>query len=1104
MDAPDHYSRKPCFLVRLRRTARRLGFLALLVAMTLVALKYWGYDKLDDEVRARVEEQLRERFPKLIVKVNSARRLQGKGIEVRGIRLSLPGRGKPQLLAYIDEVLGECDTHLPDFITHVPEFRRLRVRGLKLQAQRQPDGTWSLAHLVPSPISGELRIPSIAIENGELVITDPKRGSVSLRNINVTMNPEARPKSSGTSAAPLLRLRGKLAGDHFDKVELHGLFDPASGQWELRGAVEGLEFNPRLTAALPREVGDALAPLASIQGRTHFGFRVSRRLPAKGPAQAAPPLEFEADGQIAEGRIDDGRLPDPLTEVAATIHCDNEKLRIENLSARCGQTVIESLSAELHGLSPGSPLTVSLSAKQVDLNQWREVPLPAELRDAWKRFSPEGTINIGGRLHFDGQQWHPQLTAECLDLSVEYDRFKYRVDGGVGTIKLMYDHLTADVRFLAGSQTVHCTCDVQQPGKLFTGSIDLRSLGPILIDDQAIMALEPQWQTIVRSFRPRGSVEFTARFGRQRPDDIVHRQITLKLHELTIEYDKFRYPIDRITGELKLQDNYWTFENLKGKNDSAAIAGSGKWLPVPDRDGNQLHLRFDASSVPLDDELRQALQPGVQRLWSNLRPRGTLDDVTVLLTYNPARRVLAVEVDASKRDGSIAVPGRRPGTSGSPVSIEPTWFRYRFDDLTGDFHYDSRQGLATLKNVRARHDKTTVQTAGTCRILADGSGDVRLTGLTAERIVPDHELLSALPGGIGQALERLDLAGRFNMTGALGIAMPPRDGPTGLDWNLSFDIEDGSLQAGLPVEHIRGQVQLMGKSDGKSIVSRGQLDVDSAMVRGVQLTQIRGPLYIDSRRLLAGTWAERDIQGHVPHWVTATTMDGRLALDGEFVFADGRFNVNTTLENADLKRVTQELAPSQRNLTGKVFALVNLGGTTQGVHTWRGQGEARLTEANIYELPVMVSLLSLLSIKPPDRTAFTTSNMEFRIEGDDVEFTHIDFAGDAISLKGRGWMNNRQEVNLTFYTQLGRDEMQLPIFRPVMGEINRQFLLIEVTGPLNHPSVTKTPFPQLNEQLSQMFPELAARAEERREDPNRGLWGGRKLLQPGSLWPRKE
>src|SRR5688572_5325427 len=422
MDAPTQ-SRKPCLAIRLRRSVRRLGFLGLLAAVTLVALKYWGFSKLDDEVRDRVEERLRACYPELIVKVNSARRLEGRGIEVRGISLSLPVRGKkPELLAYIDEVLGECDTHLPDFITHVPEFRRLRVRGLKIHAGRQSGGSWNLARLLPSANSRPATIPTIAVENGALVVTDPKRGSVSLRDINLTVSPEARPDPAAVRQ-PLVRLKGTLGGDHLERVELQGLFDPATGQWELRGAVEGLVFNPRLTAALPQEVGDALAPLSSISGRTHFGFRLASRLPA-GKRQPAPALEFEADGQIAEGRIDDERLPDPLTEVAATIHCDNESLRIENLSARCGQMVIETLTAELHLLSPGGPLTVEeFSAQQVDLKRLRH-SIPRELRDAWERFSPEGTINVAGKLHFDGRRWHPQLEAECLDLSVMYDRFK--------------------------------------------------------------------------------------------------------------------------------------------------------------------------------------------------------------------------------------------------------------------------------------------------------------------------------------------------------------------------------------------------------------------------------------------------------------------------------------------------------------------------------------------------------------------------------------------------------------------------------------------------------------------------------------------------------
>src|SRR5207253_2860985 len=137
------------------------------------------------------------------------------------------------------------------------------------------------------------------------------------------------------------RVRGTLSGDHVEHVELDGLLDPVTCQWELRGAVEGLEFSPRLRTALPQELSGTLAPLSSIRGRTFFGFHATR-----GPRQAsqpnpAPVVQFRVDGKISEGRIDDARLPEPLTDVEARIHCDNSGIRIDDLSARCGATQIE-------------------------------------------------------------------------------------------------------------------------------------------------------------------------------------------------------------------------------------------------------------------------------------------------------------------------------------------------------------------------------------------------------------------------------------------------------------------------------------------------------------------------------------------------------------------------------------------------------------------------------------------------------------------------------------------------------------------------------------------------------------------------------------------
>ena len=110
------------------------------------------------------------------------------------------------------------------------------------------------------------RAPQATITDGTLEIVDPTqlpRGTTSglmLRNIELSVAPEKQ--SEQQAGQVLLRVRGTLSGDHVERVELAGSLDPVTCQWELRGAVEGLEFSPRLRAALPQELSATLAPLS--------------------------------------------------------------------------------------------------------------------------------------------------------------------------------------------------------------------------------------------------------------------------------------------------------------------------------------------------------------------------------------------------------------------------------------------------------------------------------------------------------------------------------------------------------------------------------------------------------------------------------------------------------------------------------------------------------------------------------------------------------------------------------------------------------------------------------------------------------------------------
>ncbi len=181
------------------------------------------------------------------------------------------------------------------------------------------------------------------------------------------------------------------------------------------------------------------------------------------------------------------------------------------------------------------------------------------------------------------------------------------------------------------------------------------------------------------------------------------------------------------------------------------------------------------------------------------------------------------------------------------------------------------------------------------------------------------------------------------------------------------------------------------------------------------------------------------------------------------------------MANGDVAQFSRSIHSQRHDISGKVFAVLHLAGTAAGLHTLQGNGQVRLREADIYELPVMVQLLKVLSLRQPDTTAFTSSDVDFRVQGEQLYLDRIDFSGDAISLKGKGWMDLNRQINLDFYALLGRHELQLPVIRTLLAEASRNILSIQVVGDIDAPKVNKKALPELDETLQRLFPEAAAR-----------------------------
>ena len=459
----------------------------------------------------------------------------------------------------------------------------------------------------------------------------------------------------------------------------------------------------------------------------------------------------------------------------------------------------------------------------------------------------------------------------------------------------------------------------------------------------------------------------------------------------------------------------------------------------------------------LERELRDALPSGMRRIWDDVDPRGNAE-FTAQVRHRVKARRTEVELEAAPQADT--------------VSIEPTWFPYRLERLRGRLLW--KDGRLRFEDVRGAHARTTVSAEGVCRFTPDGGWHVSFERLAADRFRADHDVLQALPAGLEQAVSGVRLRGMLSVDGALEIySTAPTvvagsggrsetiPGPAAAAWDVQLDMEQASLDVGVPLAHVHGGIRLRGQSDGRTWRTVGDIAIDSAMWNGVQMTAVRGPLVMDPTGAVFGSAAGGDPLV-ATRQLTARVADGTLTVDGSVTAGDaGGFTVTAALAAADLERLAGDMSGGSNHSKGRVHGGIEIRGSRAGTHSLAGQGQVRLSDADIYELPVMMSLLKILRVKAPDRKAFTSSLVDFRIEGPHAYLDTIELSGDAISLVGNGELDFDSNIKLMLRPIMGEAQTQLPAIKRMLGGASGQFVIVRVDGTIADPLTSTEAFPTL-------------------------------------------
>jgi hypothetical protein len=1083
-----------------------------IVVVAAAVAAFCLYQQADSKIRHHVQAKLEQHYPGLKIKLRSAQRVEGKGIRVFDLSINDPNVAGPcGELLWAEEALFECPTDWQELVKGDLPVRRVTIRRPTLRIAHLPDGTWSAGKLLPPPQSGSCT-PETTIEGAAIEIVDPSKSPAStlvIRDLNLAFGPVGG-QAPGANRN-LRQFRGTLAGDCLRRAEFEGWVDIRTSAYSIRGKAEGIEISPELRDSLPEPLATKLAAIGQLRGQAELTFQLDH------DKTAAVPLRFDVSGRLARGRIDDPRLPQPMTDIEATFRLSNAGYAIDGLTARSGRTAL-AVTCQGAGYDSTYPLALRAAIRRLDLDPALFRVLTPSLQNAWRHYSPAGQIDVDAQLQYDGRSWQPpQISVKCLDVSFSHYKFPYRLDHGSGSLTLKDDVLKVDLTAFAGRQPVVVTAEANTPFHPDPpGRVEIQG-AKIQLDESLIAALPEKPQQVVRSLDPHGTLNAYVLMWRSRCGEPIHRQIVLDVNHCSVRYEKFPYQLTDVSGRLEMFDHNWKFRNLVGRHNGAMVTCEGslrvieKVEPgaeplVPDLGRPQLGdtsdpvvsapltplfqrselvLKFTGKDVPLEEELRDALRasPHIQQVWLNLRPQGIVN-LTAEVCYSPEQKS---EQRPEQKKFSVTA---RIEPQRKSVSIEPVHFPYRFDRIQGAIDYSD--GHVTFQNCRAEHGPAKaavkIATDGHCDFHPDGCWNVCFEKLLVDQIRVDRELSEALPERLKRVAAELNPSGAMNLRGSLELERTgPPDEPLQSRWNMGVGMQQGTLQCGgILLENVCGGASFRGAFDGRHVLSRGELMLDSVSYKDYQFTSVAGPIAFDDGRVLFGAWVDHPQRGIGASDATGPLQSPRslsAALFGGLVNGDAwvtlgstpTYTMNVTVTDANLARCAQEVTGSRQRLRGKILLTADLAGSGRTRNLLSGKGSIRLSEANIYELPVMLSLLKLLSIRPPDQNAFSDAEIDYRIVGEHVYFDRIVFHGDAISLRGSGEMRPQSQIDLTFYALVGRGELEIPVVKQVLRAAAEQLLMIRVGGTLERPEPRQEPLPVLNQALQQIRSELENR-----------------------------
>lgn len=1070
-------------------------------------LKFWG--GRDALLKQEVVRKLHELLPETTIELDELNYDFGHELSLTGFSLRPVGQNQPIV-------------RLPESIIHLNrdalidrqqlEVLKVTLKKPQLEVVRDRSGHWNWQSLLPPPQQGKGALPEIAVEDGTITVRVEQAlgipaGMLVLEHVDISLVPSGKRQFLISAQSRCEQTGGiKVTGRwHIDQQT--GLIDgeltkinvgqelvgvAASFAPEVRLKLEETEAklwellskpsdpqNPSPYSLLPptgnisqtaysvegqhavvgqqpvginRTLGSADSILG-LKATCNLRFRVLRPEPNQTPV-------FRVVMQITDGQITNPILPFPLEKLSGELKADNDSIEVRTLSAENGATKV-SVDGKLSGREAGYPGKFEVSLSNLVCDARLRSRLAAGFARLYDEHHPRGDVDLHCFVVHDVDgKWRPEgLLATAKDCSIIHEAFPYPVEHANGTIRQEGRNLIVEASGLASGRSITLSGVIEQPGPNANLTLDI-NVADLPFDETFLRAMKPDLQNTFRRMNLTGLVSGNVRLTKAPKQPLVPT-IDGTIKNAAMTWDSFPYRVEGISGRLTaLGMAKWKFLDFKGKHGAAQITADGSF--TKGQGPGHLQLRINTEQAPLDESLFRALPVRLKQLWREFSPSGMIDVTTDinLITGKPV---------------DIRLP-RLELTNGS---VRLKSLPYQLDDVNGRFEFGpDERGLMTLHvaSFTGKHGDFVAAAKGYQRCEEDGGWRAHFDEFSIDNLVPNVEFLKSLAGmpALQQFFANLDPFQALRLEGAMELRGTGVEGdPVSAAWDVDTYFNNSTIRTGLDFKDLKGVVRSKGSWDGEKAVIKGMVNLDSARILDYVLSDVRGPFRVEEGTLRFGsTAADRGQPSNPqapPESIVAKLFGGIITLDGLATLTnEPKYQVQMNFNNMFLQQFAALHAPKQRDLKGVINGRISLNGKGSSTKNVKGSGVVVINPARLLSVPVVLEIYDKLNLTQKDST-FDSALFDFDIHDALFDFKQIILDSKTLKLSGYGAVKFNSDVDLKFFSELGRNQVPIPLLHELLGEATRGWVGFEVTGKLDRPQTTTIPAPMLNNFLKSLI-----------------------------------